>query len=450
MNAHTSGKGFFKAHPAGLSTLFFTEMWERFSFYGMKAILVLFMLASVEDGGLGMDNVTAAVIFGYYCSAVYLMAMPGGLIGDRLLGPWNAVLVGGIVIAIGHFVMIFHGIHAFYAALVLIVLGTGLLKPNITRLVGSLYGTEDKRSDSGFAIYYMGINVGAAMAPLICGFLAQSPWVRTSLAAHGWDPNLGWHLGFAAAGLGMLAGVIQFVAHRSRFSKAALKAEESTSKSGAEDNELKRIAVIAILFFFSAMFWAVYEQAGSSLTVFANEHVRCEIFGFSFPSSWFQTLQAAFVLVLTPVFAKIWLMLGNRNREPSSPIKFSLGLLCLGIGIAFAVPAVLFASHGLVSPVWFVLIFLPEVVGEMMFSPVGLRTVDQLAPKRFAGVTIGIFFLSVALGNFLAGHLASYYDNKVMSQNALLYGAMAIALTLASGLLAYLTPSLRKLMGNVR
>lgn len=446
MNARTSG--FFKSHPAGLSTLFFTEMWERFSFYGMKAILVLFMLAAVQEGGLGLDQGHASLVFGIYGSAVYLLAMPGGLLGDRFLGTWNAVLIGGIVIAVGHFVMLFHGMSSFYAALVLIVLGTGLLKPNITRLVGSLYGKDDKRSDSGFAIYYMGINVGATLAPLICGFLAQSPWVRQWLTARGLDPNLGWHLGFAAAGVGMLFGIVQLLLHRNRFAKVTTQAEEKSL--GAEGSEAKRIAVIAILFFFSALFWAVYEQGGASLNVFAEQHVNTEVFGWSFPSSWFQSFQAVFVLVLTPVFAWIWLALGRRNREPSSPVKFSLGLLALACGIAFAVPAMLLSASGKISPVWLALIFFLEVVGEMMFSPVGLRTVDQLAPKRFAGLTIGIWFLSVSLGNFLAGYLSACYKDGNVAHNAFLFGGMAVALVGASLLLACLAPRLRMLMCGVR
>ena len=448
MNAEIRGSGFFKSHPAGLSTLFFTEMWERFSFYGMKAILVLFMLAAVQDGGLGMSQEHASMIFGIYGMAVYLMAMPGGLLADRYLGAWNAVLLGGIIIAIGHFVMVLPGLTPFYASMVLIVAGTGLLKPNITRLVGSLYAKNDDRSDAGFAIYYMGINVGATLAPIICGFLAQSPWVRDFLTARGLDPNLGWHLGFAAAGVGMVFGIVQFVLHRDRF--ANLKVQEEEKSITAEGNEWKRMAVIGILFLFSALFWAVYEQGGASLNVFAEKNVRAEIFGWSFPSSWFQAFQAVFVLVLTPVFAKIWLVLAQRKQEPSSPIKFSLGLLALGIGIAVAVPAVLFAASGTISPVWLALIFFIEVVGEMMFSPVGLRTVDQLAPKRFAGFTLGIWFLSVSLGAFLAGYLSSFYKPDDMGANAWLYGGMAAALIAASGLLALLAPKLRKLMGNVR
>lgn len=448
MNAETRGKGFFKSHPAGLGTLFFTEMWERFSFYGMKALLLLFMLAAVEKGGLELGQERASLIYGLYGAAVYFMAMPGGLIGDRLLGPWHSVLVGGIVIAIGHFTMIFHGTGPFYAALLLIVLGTGLLKPNITRLVGSLYSKDDKRSDSGFAIYYMGINVGATLAPLVCGFLAQSSYVQEKLAAHGLDPNLGWHLGFAAAGVGMLFGILQLVLHKNRFANFALQQEEKSS--AVEGNELSRMAVIAILFFFSALFWAVYEQGGASLNVFAAEHVRAEIFGLSFPSTWFQSFQAVFVLVLTPVFAQIWLVLGRKNREPGSPIKFALGLFALGCGIAVAVPAVLFAASSKVSPLWLAAIFFLEVVGEMMFSPVGLRTVDQLAPRRFAGLTLGIWFMSVSLGAFLSGYLSSFYDADCMSKNAWLFAGMAIALMLASAALALLSPRLRKLMGNVR
>ncbi|MBX9686167.1 MAG: peptide MFS transporter, partial [Candidatus Obscuribacterales bacterium] len=438
----------FREHPNGLSTLFFTEMWERFSFYGMKTILVLFMVADKSVGGMGLPLDKAALIFGLYGSAVYLMAMPGGFIGDRLLGAWNAVFLGGIVIAVGHFVMLFNGSASFYSALVLIVLGTGLLKPNITRLVGGLYGKNDQRSESGFALYYMGINYGATLAPIVCGGLAQTQVVRDLLTGMGLDPNLCWHLGFASAGLGMLVGVIWFYLHRQRFQHLSLHEEEKNL--GADGDELKRIFVIAILFFFSAMFWSVYEQGGASLNVFALAHVRSEFFGWSFPSTWFQSFQAVFVLILTPVFARIWLQLARANREPSSLIKFSLGLLFLGLGIGVAALGVTFAAAGKISPFWLVFAFFLEVAGEMMFSPVGLRTVDQLAPRRFAGLTLGIWFLSVSAGNFLAGYFSSLYSQENMMHNALLYGKMALALLAASALLALISPRLRKFMGAVR
>jgi POT family proton-dependent oligopeptide transporter len=440
-------------HPKGLTTLFFTELWERFSYYGMRAILILFMVAPASEGGLGFDTVKAASIYGTYTMSVYLTAVPGGFIADKVLGLRLAVLVGGIVIALGHFSMAYASVPTFYAGLVLIALGTGLLKPNISAMVGGLYGEDDPRRDGGFSIFYMGINIGATLAPLVCGYLAQGAGFKRFLSSMGLDPLSCWHWGFAAAGVGMTLGLAQYLAHRKRLERVGAK---KTSKGSASldaplqepltSQEWKRIAAIFVLFVFSVLFWAVYEQAGSSFNLFADRLTRNEIFGWAFPSSWYQTLPAIFVIALAPMFAILWNKMGN--RQPSSPAKFAYGLLFLGISVVILVPASMWAGSGKVSPLWLVAVYFIQVVGEMCLSPVGLSTVTKLAPVRLVGLMMGVWFLSLALGNKVAGLAAGFFESNsdVLMR---MFGYMAIVLFGATLILAVLTPWVRKLMGKV-
>src|SRR5215471_1193115 len=313
--------GFF-GHPRGLSTLFFTEMWERFSYYGMRAFLILYMVAPVGSGGLGLTDVRAASIYGTYTGSAWAATIFGGLIADRVLGQYRTVLIGGIIIALGHFTLAFKPLPAFYAGLTFIALGTGLLKPNVSTLVGSLYPEGDARRDSGFSLFYMGINIGAFFGPIIAGYLAQ---------------NVGWHIGFASAGVGMTFGVIQYILGRRRLAagiqrlatnqeapSAAVQASAPAS-GGFTATEWKRMAAIVILFLAASLFWGAYEQAGSTLNLFADRYSRHDVFGFSFPTSWFVSAQAIFVWLLAPVFAWLWLRLGR--YEPSVPGKFALSLL---------------------------------------------------------------------------------------------------------------------------
>ncbi|MET0754125.1 MAG: peptide MFS transporter, partial [Pyrinomonadaceae bacterium] len=286
-------------HPRGLSTLFFTEMWERFSYYGMRAILVLYMTQA-----LAFADADALSIYGYYTSSVYFLPIFGGWIADRFLGAKRAVLFGGIIIACGHFSLAFSPLPFFYTGLVLVAFGTGLLKPNISTMVGDLYSEEDPRRDSGFSLFYMGINLGAFIAPLICGYLGQ---------------NVNWHYGFAAAGIGMIIGLIQFVFSGTRLEnigelKTKRESEGITeAKEKLTPEEIKRLVVIGILFFFSVVFFMAFEQSGSSLTLFADRLTANSIFGFEFPSSWFQIVQPLCLLILAPVFASLWLKMGDRQ-----------------------------------------------------------------------------------------------------------------------------------------
>src|SRR5215831_826191 len=330
--AHADASGW-AGHPRGISTLFFTEMWERFSYYGMRAFLILYMTAAVAQGGLGFPDARAASIYGNYTGGVYATAIFGGLIADRWLGQYNSVLLGGIIIALGHFSLAFKALPFFYLGLVLIVAGTGLLKPNVSTLVGALYEDGDERRDAGFSIFYMGINLGAFIGPLIAGYLAQ---------------RVNWHAGFAVAGIGMTLGLVQYVVGRRRLQPAVARLQSvattsarasATASSGLRfsADEWKRMTAIVIFFIAAVLFWGAYEQAGSTLNLFADRYTRLEAFGFSFPSSWFQSVQPIFVILLAPAFAWLWVQLGP--REPSVPAKFAIALLFMGLAFLVLVPA---------------------------------------------------------------------------------------------------------------
>ncbi len=456
----------FVGHPIGLVNLFFTEMWERFSYYGMRAILILYMVAAVGEGGLGMPNKEAGQIYGIYTMSVYLGALPGGFIADRFLGARKAVLIGGIIIALGHFTIAFPSIHTFYAGMVLIVLGTGLLKPNISSMLGMLYKEGDPRRDAGFSIFYMGINIGAMLAPLVCGYLAQGVEFKRWLATIGMSEHMSWHWGFGAAGVGMIIGLVHYVIQGKQLGTAGLTKKaiqaadpQDTSQAGSEaeaefeslaltKEEWKRLGAIGVLFVFNILFWAIYEQGGSSLNIFADKCTDTTILGWPFPSSWLQTFQASFVIIFAPVFSFLWIKLGD--RQPSAPAKFAIGLLLLGIGIAIMVPASALAAQGKVSPMWLIGVYLFEVLGELCLSPVGLSTVTKLAPVKFLGLTMGAWFFSTAFGNYLAGSLGGFFNENDVSSMSNLFSSMAIAAIIATVLLTVLVPKVRQLMGNIK
>jgi len=426
----------FFGHPRGLSTLFFTEMWERFSYYGMRALLVLYMAAPVADGGLEFTTSRATTIYGLYTAAVYLMSLPGGWLADRFLGARLTVLLGGIVIAAGHFAMAFASMPTFYGGLGLIVIGTGLLKPNISTMVGSLYGENDPRRDSGFSIFYMGINIGAMLGPLVAGYLGQ---------------RIDWHLGFAAAGFGMVLGIVQYLFHMKRLSNIGSRPERIKSeaaqlpKQPLTKEEKRRLAIIAILFFFSILFWTSFEQAGSSFNLFAERHTETRLFGFDFPSTWLQSVNSVWILTLAPVFSWLWVRWGA--RQPSSPAKFSVGLLFLGLGMAIIALAALLVDEGKVSPLWLIAVYFIHTVGELCLSPVGLSTVTKLSPARIVGLMMGVWFLSVSLGNYAAGWAAGFYQDDSTALFRL-FGVLALMSLAGSAVLGLATPLIRKMMGR--
>lgn len=431
----TAGIG---GHPRGLTTLFFTEIWERFSYYGARAILVLYMVAPKNTGGLGMDTAHAAALYGAYTASVYLTALPGGWIADRILGARMAVLVGGVLISLGNFAMASGPLGLFYCGMIVVALGTGLLKPNVSSMVGGLYSESDPRRDGGFSIFYMGINIGAMISPIICGYLGQ---------------RIGWRLGFAAAGMGMVVGLFQYVLNRNRILHVGRKPDRKLIRQkGQSQNppltagEWKQLAAVGFLFIFSAIFWMAFEQAGSSLNLFASEKTTNQIFGYSYPSSWYQSVNSIFIILLAPVFSWTWVRMGR--RQPSSPAKFTYGLVFVGLG--FILLAAASTAAGKTSPLWLIGVYLLHTLGELSLSPVGLSTVTKLAPARLVGSMMGVWFLSLSLGNFMGGWVAGFFDAAAPETLVRLFGSVALTTLAAGGLLALMTPFIRRLMGATR
>ena len=504
----------FFGHPRGLSTLFFTEMWERFSYYGMRALLILFMTATVQHGGLGFNTSKAGSIYGLYTAMVFLLSLPGGWIADRIAGQRRAVLWGGIIIALGHFSMAIPRVDTFYLGLALIVTGTGLLKPNISTMVGALYSVDDARRDGGFSIFYMGINVGALLSPLVCGYLGE---------------NINWHYGFAAAGVGMTLGLIQYVLGAKYLGSAgldiagtesdkrrfriglivtavviavgialtitgviALTAEQISDifgvlliaivvvffiwlflAKGYSKLERGRFLAILVLFIASALFWSAYEQAGSTLNLFAERNTNLHAADFpgfahalewflrgsatflrlpetmidqihvssEFRASYFQSYNSVFIILLAPLFAWLWVAL--RRHEPTSTAKFSIGLVFVGLGLAILIPI---AGGTAVSPWWLTATYLLHTIGELCLSPVGLSAMTKLAPARICGLMMGVWFLSISVGDYISGRLASVYETFPLPQ---LFGVAAVFCIVVGLLLVFLLRPMKRLMGGV-
>jgi len=424
-------------HPRGLSTLFFTEMWERFSYYGMRGFLILYMTKA-----LGFTDPHAGAVYGNYVGSVWLAAIFGGVIADRWLGHYRSVLLGGTIIALGHFTLALHALPFFYAGLSLIVLGTGLLKPNVSTLVGSLYEQGDERRDAGFSVFYMGINLGALLGPLVAGKLAE---------------GVDWHLGFACAGVGMTLGLAQYVLGRRRLAPAierltarpataAAPIPGATGRGGFTTEDWKRMTAVVVFFAFASLFWGAYEQAGSTLNLFADRYVHLELLGIKLYASWFVSIQAAFVILLSPAFAWLWVTLGP--RQPSSPAKFALALLFVGLAFVLLMPAGAIAQGGVrISPLWLVAAYFIEELGELCLSPVGLSVVTKLAPKQVVGLMMGVFFLSNALGNKLAGWSAGFISTTPLPT---LFGVTAAVTLGAAAVMFLLIRPVQRLMGGVR
>ncbi len=631
----------FFGHPQGLRTLFFTEMWERFSYYGMRAILVLFMTASLSQGGLGFTPSKAGPIYALYTSMVFLSTVPGGWIADNFLGAQRAVFSGGILIMIGHVLLAMHGLPFFYGGLAFVVLGTGLLKPCISSIVGELYSKEDARRDAGFSIFYMGINIGAFTAPLVCGYLAESTHFSAKLEEWGLDPKNSWHWGFAAAAVGMFFGLVQYAltsknlgdagkhpapirdeddrrarkrtlnmgiagvaailaaafayqqtatplesprwehstgttyrlvgvtpegkefpyaggeaveARDIRISigeevLAAIEASEGASgviegvdvsagafklqrirwesepvpryailgagpaedeptvyvanidfetfqkEVGAETaaaveasveagtnsgpisggdfevgglnetvitgaytvlmlviilalfgklllggdwtkSERARLVTIFVLFLGASVFWGVFEQAGSTLTLFAERNTRLSVFGHEFPASWFQSVNALAIVTLAPVFAWMWVRLGS--KAPSDPAKFAVGLFFAGLGFLVLAGGAMGSGGWLrVSPLWLFSVYLLHTIGELFLSPVGLSSMTKLAPARVASLMMGVWFLAASVGNFVSGTVSGFYEDLALpalfSYIALGAGVMTFVMFLLVG-----------------
>ncbi len=505
---YTNDRSFF-GQPRGLATLFFTETWERFSYYGLRPLLVLFMSAALAEGGFGFDRAQASAIVGIYGALVYVSSLPGGWIADRLLGLRRAIFIGAMLITGGHLSIGLSGLADgtagkvfFFLGLLLIVMGTGLLKPNISAAVGDLYPEGGARRDAGFSIFYMGINIGSFFGQLVTGFLGET---------------VGWHYGFGAAGVGMFLGLVVYAVYAkrtlgpigvepTRHPDAAVQASQERqvklviamglaalallfvlTATGTialdplvigsymtflllglaigffayvffagqlNGDEKKRVGVIVVLFIFASVFWSAFEQAPTSLNLFARDFTDRQLGSFLIPATWFQSVNSAFIIILAPVFAAIWSGLGRRNRDLSSPAKFTLGLLFAGLGFAMMILAAnrVVASGGtlLVSPWWLVASYFFQTVGELCISPVGLSSMTKLSPRKFVGQMMGIWFLASAVGNLIGGLVGGSVDPENLQQMPQLFTLTTASLLISTVILGALIVPVRRMMAGVR
>lgn len=488
-------------HPKGLYVLFFAEMWERFSYYGMRAILLLFLLDNIK-GGMGMSAAEGTAIYGLYTASVYLLTLPGGWLADNILGQKKAIWYGGIVIMLGHIILaIPAGAGIFFLGLSTVAIGTGLLKPNISSIVGELYPEGGARRDAAFSIFYMGINLGSFLGIAIVGYLGE---------------KVNWHMGFGAAAIGMLLGLIVFrygsATHLKGLGEVPSAKEDSqdpaaptssgnkmlgygliallvvflivlqstgtinmTTAQGLAQGagiiivsisaayflfilvaggltrvEKYRVGVLIILFLAIALFWAGYEQAGTSLQIFAERHTQRMIGGWEVPSSWFQNFQPTFVLIFAPVLASLWISLSSKNRNPSIPVKFAMGLILLGLSFFVMVAASNIAVKGeLASPFFLTFTYFLHTIGELCVSPVGLSSYTKLAPKRYVSQLMGIWFVGASLGNLIAGLFAGGFDESNIMQMPALFNQVAIITTIFGLILLVFWKPIKGWMGGI-
>ena len=387
-------------HPIGLYVLFFTEMWERFSYYGMRAILVLYLVAETTEGnaGLGWTNGEALSLYGWYTMLVYVASIPGGLIADKLLGQKKSVLYGGILLVAGHSILAIEELWAFYSGLGLIILGVGLLKPNISTMVGGLYQQGDIRRDKGFTIFYIGINLGAFLSSLIVGYVGE---------VHG------WHYGFGLAGIGMTLGLVQYLVGQKylqnvgNFLGDSMDLEEKEAmKKPLTKIEKDRVIVLFISFLLVIVFWGAFEQAGGLMNIYAKENTNRMLMGWEVPASWFQSLNAMFIIFLGTSIALYWANRKLKGKLSTSLFKMIIGLIIMGTGFFFmSAAASEFNNTGASAMYWLVLAYLFHTIGELCISPVALSYITKLAPVKYASIMMGIYFAMTGFGNKLAGLL---------------------------------------------
>jgi len=491
----------FFGHPRGLATLFLTEMWERFTFYGMRAVLLLFLVAAVSTGGFGLDDKTAAAIYGLYNAGIYLAALPGGWIADRLIGAQRAIMIGGLGITLGNALLATSTTpRGFYLGLVVIVLGIGLLKPNVSAMVADLYPEGGARLDAGFTVFYIGINLGGFLGPLVI-----------PLAQH----YFGLRAGFGAGALFMAVGVLQFYFTRRYLGESGLHRAALAAAAGAAGTapgrhwmqliagavllaavlagatsglipidalslargstyvivgmavlyfayfffvadltaeERRRGVVLVVLFVGCSLFFSGYEQAGSSLNLFAERYTDRTVGWLHavIPTGWFQSLNSLFIFIFAPFFAWIWIALARRNLNPSAPAKFAIGVILMGSGfVVMAAASAIVASGSKVLPYWLVMTYLLHTFGELCLSPVGLSYYTKLAPKRFVGQMMGMWFLAISLGNLVASLIAGDFDaNNVAAMPGQYLHIVYFSVGLGAALLAISRP-VKKLMGDV-
>ncbi|MDE8565614.1 peptide MFS transporter [Anoxybacillus rupiensis] len=428
-----------KKHPPGLYLLFFTEIWERFSYYGMRAILVLYLTTATISGGLGFDQRIAVSIYGFFTGIVYFTPIIGGYLSDRFLGRRLAITIGGIIMAVGNLILFAVNTKlGLYTGLLLLIIGNGFFKPNISTLVGELYGPNDKRRDAAFTIFYMGINIGAFFAPLICGFLAEDYFKTTVNGV----VQYGFKYGFLAASIGMIIGQVFFNLLGNRYlgeiGKKPIGKQKTASTAPKEPltkKEKQRIRVILILMCFVVFFWAGFEQAGSSLTLYTDKFVDKSIGSWTMPTSWFQSLNPLFIVLLTPVLSALWVKLANSKRgDLSAPTKMGLGMILLGLGFAVLVPALLQTGsdeqHITVkaNALFIVLTYFLHTLGELCLSPVGLSLTSRIAPIRLASLLMGVWLSATGIANILAGQLAAFTESLGYLEIFSLIGGITIVL----------------------
>lgn len=505
----------FFGHPAGLSTLFFTEMWERFSYYGMRAFLIFYLTRSTTLGALGMSDVTGGLVVGLYTSSVYLLSLPGGWIADRFLGQRKAVTYGGIAIMLGNVVLAMPVSSLLYPGLALAAIGTGLLKPNVSTIVGQLYSEEDPRREAGFTIYYMGINIGAFGAPIACGFLAESEWFRGFLTSHGINPAYTWKFAFGAVAFGMLLGLVQYLLGQARLGDAGAHptvptdparaardrrvlgaivggmaaiaalcvafsdslSEELIGKvfplvlvvisvslfyglyhSARDAGERKRVIAMIPLFVGAIAFFGIFEQASSTLNLFAARNTAPNFLGFMIPS-YYQSVNSVFIIGLAPLFAWMWIALGRAKKEPSSVNKFAIGMLLIAVSFLIMLPTLSSEAAGVVggsgpdaadykekvSGAYLIGLYLFYTCSELCISPVGLASMSRLAPRRLTGMVMGTWFLATSIGNFLAGQAAGFSATR---GHGFLYNTIIILSIIVGGGLFAVAPVIRKMMAG--
>jgi POT family proton-dependent oligopeptide transporter len=489
----------FFGHPRGLRTAFSTELWERFSYYGIRPLLVLFMTAAIADNGFGFERAEATAITGIYTGSVYLASLPGGWIADRWLGLQRSIWWGGVFIMLGHFAIALSALFskpAFFVGLIFIVIGTGLLKPNISAIVGGLYPEKNARRDAAFSIFYTGINLGALTAPVITGALGE---------------RVGWHFGFGAAGVGMLIGLIAyrfyagptfgpigaqptagpeeqkrvrlmslgalgllalvvllavtgvFTIHPETFARRMRDAMLTLALAyfaylflfaGLTTDEKKRVGVIVVLFLFSMIFWSAFEQQPTSFNLFARDFTDRNLFGREIPTSWVQSINPFFVVTGAVAFAWLWGALAKRGKELSSPVKFGIALFLAGLGFLvmwFASNRVVASGGTLkVSLLWITISFFLQSCGELSLSPVGLSSMTKLAPDRFVGQMMGVWFMATALGNLIAGIVGGEVDPNKLDGLPALFGRVSMSLFIAAVVIWVLAVPIKRMMGEAK
>jgi len=488
-------------HPAGLFSLFFTEMWERFSYYGMRALLVLYLTSTALKGGFGLDRASALEIYAIFTGLVYLTPILGGILADKLIGQRQSVYIGGMLMALGNFALalsagiagadsVADGRQAMLnLGLGLLIAGNGFFKPNISTMVGGLYEKNDIRRDSGFTLFYMGINLGAFMAPLIAGSLGEL---------------YGWEYGFTASGIGMLLGLVIFASTQKYLLNVGLppSAPATQTKLQPKDyvsivlwtigvaalvygmltifitmsdstysivtntifivgalfviyliftntnggDEWSRVGVIVVLSIFNVLFWAGFEQAGGTFNLFADENTNRNVGSFTIPTTWFQSINAFAIFALAPVFAALWIFLNKRKANPNIPVKFGFGLILLGLGFV----VMYFASQNsqggiLISPLWLVAVYVLHTVGELFLSPIGLSMITKLSPPKIVSLMMGLWFCSIALANYMAGMLESILHKFEMN----LFLFLVLTSIVGGILMLLISPVLKKMMRGI-